>query len=145
MEVNTMRRIDQRARGSMHKSLQLTRWAVFALCFLGPIPVLRAAPPAQNMFASPAEASSALVRAAQTDDLSALINMFGADAKDILFSGDAAEDKNRRAQFVRKYEEMHRVVEEPDGTVRLYIGAENWPMPVPLVKKGAGWNFDARA
>lgn len=140
-----MRQIEQRAHGAIHTSLHTTRLAVFALCFLGSISVLRAAPPEQKMFASPAEASSAVFRAAEADDTATLVNIFGADAKDILFSGDAAEDKNSREQFVRKYEEMHRVVEESDETVRLYIGAENWPMPVPLVKQDAGWHFDARA
>ena len=31
---------------------------------------------------------------------------------------------------------MHRLVREPDGTTTLYIGAKNWPTPIPLVQKG---------
>jgi hypothetical protein len=47
--------------------------------------------------------------------------------------------------FVQKYQQMHRLVKEPDGTTCLYIGAENWPTPIPLVKKGSSWYFDAEA
>ncbi len=44
-----------------------------------------------------------------------------------------------------KYEEMHRLVKEPDGTTVLYIGAKNWPTPIPLVNKGGSWYFDTEA
>ena len=40
---------------------------------------------------------------------------------------------------------MHRLVTEPDGSTTLYIGAENWPTPIPLVKKGNLWYFDTAA
>jgi hypothetical protein len=40
---------------------------------------------------------------------------------------------------------MHRLVREPDGTMVLYIGAENWPFPVPLVSANGAWHFDAQA
>ena len=40
---------------------------------------------------------------------------------------------------------MHRLVKEPDGTTILYIGAHNWPTPIPLVNKGSSWYFDTEA
>src|SRR4029453_8403166 len=40
---------------------------------------------------------------------------------------------------------MNRLVAEPDESVTLYIGAENWPFPVPLVNKGGVWFFDTDA
>ena len=55
-------------------------------------------------------------------------------------------DKNTVASFIRRYDQMHRVVQEPDGTVTLYVGAENWPMPIPIVKNSSGqWYFDTEA
>jgi hypothetical protein len=60
-------------------------------------------------------------------------------------SGDEAEDAEARTTFVQKYEEMHRLVKEPDGTTSLYIGAENWPPPIPLVNRGNSWFFDTEA
>jgi hypothetical protein len=40
---------------------------------------------------------------------------------------------------------MHRLVKEPDGTTTLYIGAMNWPTPIPLESKGGSWYFDTEA
>jgi hypothetical protein len=99
----------------------------------------------QQTFSSAAEASQALVTAIQNDDQAALLKILAPSAKDIISSGDDAEDKNDRAQFVQKYQQMHRLVMEPDGTTTLYIGAENWPTPIPLVHKGSSWYFDTPA
>ena len=63
--------------------------------------------------------------------------------KELVSSGDEAEDKIDREQFAQKYQEMHRLVRESDGTTLLYIGAENWPFPVPLVSRATVWYFDA--
>ena len=68
-----------------------------------------------------------------------------ADGKRIVSSGDEAEDAHSRAHFVEKYLEMHRLVKEPDGSTVLYIGAENWPTPIPIVHKGNSWYFDTAA
>lgn len=40
---------------------------------------------------------------------------------------------------------MHRLATEPDGTMTLYVGAENWPLPIPLVNNGGTWSFDTEA
>jgi hypothetical protein len=71
--------------------------------------------------------------------------ILGPVAKDIISSGDAAEDLDARTSFYTKYEEMHRFVTEPNGTVTLVVGAENWPLPIPLVKKNGTWYFDTQA
>jgi len=47
--------------------------------------------------------------------------------------------------FVEKYQQMHRWRREPDGTMTLYIGAENWPFPIPLVERNGAWRFDGDA
>ena len=57
----------------------------------------------------------------------------------------SAEDTHSRSKFAEKYGEMHRLVKEPDGMTTLYIGAENWPTPIPLVHKGKVWYFDTAA
>jgi Protein of unknown function (DUF2950) len=98
--------------------------------------------PGQETFASAAEASHALVAALKAEDQSALLSLLGPGGKDIVSSGDAVEDKNHREEFVQKYHQMHRLVMEPDGKTTLYIGAENWPTPIPLVHKGGLWYFD---
>jgi hypothetical protein len=101
--------------------------------------------PGQKTFSSAEEASSALVTAAQNNDEKAMLEILGPEGKRIVSSGDDAEDAQSRANFVQKYQEMHRLVKEPDGTTTLYIGAENWPTPIPLVNKGSAWYFDTEA
>ena len=72
--------------------------------------------------------------------------MLGPNAKDILSSGDPTEDQNDRDEFIDRYQQMHRMVMEPDGTTTLYIGAENYPVPIPLVRAaGNAWYFDTAA
>lgn len=100
---------------------------------------------AHQTFPTAMDASKALVAALQSDDQSALLKVLGPDAKEIISSGDETEDKNSRTEFVQKYEQMHRLVKEPDGTTTLYIGAENWPSPIPLMHTPGGWYFDTAA
>ena len=103
--------------------------------------------PGQKTFSSAEKASHALLTAAQSNDEKALLEILGPgpDGKQIVSSGDETEDTNSRANFVKRYQEMHRLVKEPDGTTILYIGAHNWPTPIPLVHKGSSWYFDTEA
>jgi DUF2950 family protein len=101
--------------------------------------------PGQRTFSSPEEASNALVKAMQSNDEKAMLEILGADGRQIVSSGDEIEDAQARANFVEKYQEMHRLVKEPDGTTTLYIGAKNWPAPIPLVNKGNSWYLDTAA
>ena len=115
--------------------LRLAALAVLATgCFLRPSLAQR---PGQKTFSSPEDASSALVAATQSNDEKAMLDILGPEGKEIVSSGDDAEDAQSRANFVEKYGEMHRLVKEPDGTTVLYIGARNWPTPMPLAKKAA--------
>jgi len=99
----------------------------------------------QKTFPSAEDASKALVAATRSNDENDIRDILGPDGKNIVSSGDNTEDASDRATFVQKYQEMHRLVREPDGTTTLYIGAENWPTPIPLVKNGNSWYFDTEA
>jgi hypothetical protein len=99
----------------------------------------------QKTFSSPENASNALATAAQSNDEKAMLDILGPDGKQIVSSGDEIEDAHSRANFVQKYQEMHRLVKEPDGTTILYIGAKNWPTPIPLMSKDNSWYFDTEA
>jgi hypothetical protein len=96
-----------------------------------------------RMFSSAAEASKALFQAAQKEDEQALEAILGA-GREVTSSSDEVEDKLEREQFSKKYQEMHRLVREADGSTVLYIGAENWPFPIPLVSKNGAWYFDSK-
>ncbi len=102
-------------------------------------------PPRRKVFPSPHAAVSALVAADKADDMKALSSIFGPDSDQILSSGDPVADKNARDDFARRYKEMHRLAYDDQGRVILYIGAGNWPVPIPLVKKDGGWVFDTAA
>lgn len=99
----------------------------------------------QKTFSTPDAAGQALYTAARNKDEKTLLEIFGAKGKQILYSGDEAEDAQSRMTFLNGYEEMHRIVQEPDGTVTLYIGAKNWPVPIPLINGKNGWYFDTAA
>src|SRR6266481_144624 len=99
----------------------------------------------QQVFPTPDAAVSALVTAGTADDMKALSSVLGPDADQILSSGDPVADKNARDEFVRRYQEMHRLAYDDQGRVILYIGAGNWPVPIPLLKKGTVWVFDTAA
>ena len=64
---------------------------------------------------------------------------------EVATSTDLEQDKLDRAQFARKYREMHRLARQPDGAVVLYIGAENWPFPIPLASHAGTWRYDTSA
>ena len=85
----------------------------------------------------------ALYNAVKSSDTQSLTGVLGPYAGTILHTGDEVADKALIANFISRYDQMHRVVIEPDGTATLYIGAENWPTPIPLVKNNSGgWYFD---
>lgn len=105
-----------------------------------------AEPNAPRTFASPAEAGSALFEAAKAGDQTTLLAIFGPDGKEILFSGDAVQDKNTRELFVTAYSRMNRWEANQAGGQILFVGADNFPFPIPLKKNGAGkWYFDTAA
>jgi len=117
-----------------------------ALCFV--LTVWVKSSPAQGRpeatYGSPAEASQALYDAIQKDNVRAILHVVGG-RKELAASGDPQEDKAARKQFAAKYQEMHRFARQSDGTWVLYIGAENWPFPIPLVPEKGKWRFDADA
>jgi len=120
--------------------------ATVALILIVCFPVLlRAQQQGQKTFSSAEAASEALFTAAQNGDENAMIQILGPNGKQIVSSGDDIEDEHTRMNFVQKYQEMHRLLPEPDGTTTLYVGAENWPTPIPLVEKGNLWYFDTDA
>lgn len=97
---------------------------------------------ASKTFSTPGEACHALFEAIQKNDDSAVEAILGVE-KQTISSGNETTDKQERERFIQKYREMHRLVREPDGTTQLYIGAENWPFPFPLISKNGRWYFDS--
>ncbi|MGH9366673.1 MAG: DUF2950 domain-containing protein [Thermoanaerobaculia bacterium] len=121
-----------------------TAFAVASAFLLAP-PVSAANPPAgQKTFGTPEQAAEALVAAAEKDDVAALLEILGPDGKDLVSSADAVQDKNERTNFVRQAREKMQVSEDPinPGWMFLSVGAEDWPLPIPIVQKSGKWRFD---
>jgi Protein of unknown function (DUF2950) len=84
--------------------------------------------------------------AVQSKDDEALTQVLGPKAQKLVSSGDPAEDKSAAESFTRKYDKMNRLVAMTDGSQVLYIGADNYPFPVPLAQDSSSrWYFDADA
>ena len=99
---------------------------------------------AQPTFSSAAEASQTLFQAVQSNNEEAIEKVLGGSTE-LTSSRDVGQDKLDREMFVQKYQQMHRLGREADGSMTLYIGAENWPFPIPLAQKNGAWHFDSDA
>jgi hypothetical protein len=100
-----------------------------------------------SSFDTPQQAADALIDAAGKFDQAALIQIFGPDGNDIVFSGEYAQDRRHAADFVAEAREKKSVSVDPKTGHRafLLVGNEDWPFPVPIVKRGDKWLFDANA
>lgn len=115
---------------------------LFALCGA----TVSAQEPGEKSFATPQEAGKALHEAVKADDKPGILAVLGQSASSVIASGDEVQDKNNAETFVRRFEQMNRWAAETNGKQTLYIGAENWPFPIPLKKDASGqWYFDTKA
>jgi Protein of unknown function (DUF2950) len=128
-------------------------WAVMVVFgLLGTLVACNTAKPsapaeaAPKTFANPNDAGAALQAAAKADDRSALLAIFGADSADLIFSGDAAQDKLTLEHFTSAYQAMNRWRNQTDGSQALVVGTDNFLFPIPLRKNSGGqWYFDTAA
>jgi len=95
----------------------------------------------QKTFPSAEEAVQAFIAAETSNDNKALLAIFGPEANKLIFSGDPISDKERRTDFLKLYGERNSLVAR-NGDMILQIGPDDYPFPIPLVKKGNAWYFD---
>jgi hypothetical protein len=113
----------------------LLPFAIFAVCGF-------AQQTAQTeAFPSAGKAAHELYQAVKHGDNGEIAKILGG-ASELASTADPDQDKTERDLFVEKYKEMHRLARETDGSVTLYIGAENWPFPIPLLANNGSWHFD---
>lgn len=144
MENELMSKRERKVRTLWSRLVSGLAVAVFSLVVAAYVRPTFAQTSATKTFSSAEEATTAVFQAAQSGDERQLEATLGT-GKDVTSSGDEVEDKLEREQFVEKYQQMHRLVREADGYTILYIGAENWPFPVPLVSSNGVWHFDSDA
>ena len=132
--------------GSRRSRFVLLGAVAFALSLALLVPSSFAQQGNEKTFSSPGDAVLAMYNAVKSGDQPALNAILGSNAGQVIHTGDEVADKKMASDFIRRYDQMHRVVIEPDQTVTLYVGAENWPMPIPIVKNSSGaWYFDTEA
>jgi hypothetical protein len=142
---------------NLKRSLLLWLTCAFVVPCLVPL-VLRAAPQAASKkpatsqakpkaFATPQEVAEALVQAAEQYDVAALEAILGPDGHDIIMTGEPVRDKEMATQFAAQARAKMGVSIDPKNKNRaiLSVGNEDWPLPVPIVKLGREWSFDAKA
>jgi hypothetical protein len=99
---------------------------------------------AQRTFATPELAAEALINAAEVYDVPALLQLFGPEGKDFIASADPDHDKSIAQEFAEKAREKHSLAVSKTRAT-LLVGQDDWPLPIPIVKKQAKWSFDTKA
>jgi hypothetical protein len=99
---------------------------------------------AARRFTSPEQAVAALMAATKAGDRAAVDAIFGPDVKDLL-SGDPRQDALEFAAFAKSIAKYAHLAKTADDRYVLDVGGQNWPMPIPLVKKDGSWYFDTLA
>ena len=121
-----------------------------ALSAMAPVPIGTSAKAPmeaaqQRQFSTTDQAVEDLVAASRSDDLGRLLRILGPRGARLIRSGDGVADREARQHFVASYDQAHHIgYEEPNKAV-LFVGSEDWPMPIPLVRTRGGWRFDTKA
>ncbi len=118
--------------------------AGFALVLAGQSWAAADATNSQSLFESPDQAVTALREAARNHDTNALDLIFGPGASETA-NPDAVQRARGLEIFARHLAEFSEVSTQSNGTAILRLGKEHWPFPIPLVKQGDRWFFDALA
>ena len=99
----------------------------------------------QQTFASADEAVNALVAALKTGDDAKVLVVLGSGAEPVISSGDPVADKAEKAAFLADYLEKSTLVPDDADTMVLEVGADEWPLPIPVVRRNGRWFFDTAA
>lgn len=100
---------------------------------------------AQQGFGTPDEAMRSLVNAARSNQAERIVDVLGKSGVDIASSGDAVADKALREEFVQAYDQKHKINMGGDNKATVVIGGNDFPFPIPLVRKDGKWRFDTAA
>jgi hypothetical protein len=104
------------------------------------------AEPAQKAYSTPEKAAQDLIGAADNYDMRSLLEILGTDSRDLVASGDPVEDKNRATAFVALARDKMSVnVDSSNGRAELVVGTDDWPLPIPIVRRKGNWYFDSKA
>jgi len=139
-----MNRVSLYKKGEKRWLIALVCLVAAAMFLLGTAPDSQAAGMPQKTFSSPEEAVKSLVAAVRSNDIKEMLAILGPGSRELISSGDDVADRAGREKFLNAYNQMNTLQQESADKMVLSIGADNWPLPIPIVKKGATWVFDIR-
>jgi hypothetical protein len=96
-------------------------------------------------FETPQAAADALIRACKDQNTSQMVALFGQQYRDLVSTGDAADDKANCDTFVKASDEITRLDPWGQDLAVMVVGRDDFPMAVPIVKDAKGWYFDGAA
>ena len=97
---------------------------------------------AHQSFPTPEDAATGLLQSLQKGDAATLNELFGPGSEALVTSGDPVADAADRGKFITWYNEKHVLVPAGPDKVELQVGADGWPLPVPIVRRDGRWYFD---
>src|SRR5205823_899579 len=100
---------------------------------------------AQQSFTTPEEAAGALAVAVKSGSPRSILKVLGFWGADIVSSGDDVADADAEQRFTGAYDAKHAIRLEGDKKAVIILGADDFPFPIPLIRKKAGWEFDTAA
>jgi DUF2950 family protein len=103
--------------------------------------------PKQKEFDDPKQAADALIQVAANFDVAAAKEILGPDSQDLVSSEDPVMDKNRAQAFADKAKEKNAIKidkKDPNRAI-LLVGNDDFPLPIPIVKRKGKWSFDTKA
>jgi hypothetical protein len=100
----------------------------------------------QKQFDTPKQAADALIQVASNYDVAAAKEILGPESDDLIASEDPVQDKNRAAEFAAKAKEKTAIeTDKKDPNVAiLLVGNDDFPLPIPIVKRKGKWSFDTK-
>jgi len=98
-------------------------------------------PEAHQSFATPEAAVAGFIAALEQNNVTELGRVLGPGSEEILSSGDPVKDQADRAAFVASYQAKNSLTGEGDSRT-LIVGDQDWPFPVPVVKRNDRWYLD---
>jgi len=130
---------------SLSRHAVVTTLAVLLVVFAGYCPVQAAVKGLQQQtYGSPEAAVKALIDALKSHDLKQMGIVLGPDSRNMLSSGDDVEDRGNLESLIKLYDEKNRIERAGNSKAVLLVGEKDWPLPIPIVKKGQRWVFDTK-
>lgn len=116
---------------------------LLALFFAGVFALLSASALAQQSYPSADDAANAFADAVARPDPEQLNKVLGKDWKTLMPTQNIAQQDVQ--DFLAAWKQAHRVVAQGADRAVVEVGTQGWTLPMPVVKRGSGWQFDVQA